>query len=87
MSWLDGVEADFGLNFFAMMAIVLVAGIIGFPIAIALAWFFDVQAAEPDAGRDLFEAMSGIAATGRGPAEQIPGIGCSIKWRDPDAPE
>jgi peroxiredoxin len=45
------------------------------------------QAAEPDARRDLFEAMRGIAATGRGPAEQIPGIGCSIKWREPAAPE
>lgn len=31
--------------------------------------------------RDLFEAMSQVARTGRGPAEQIPGIGCSIKWR------
>jgi hypothetical protein len=29
----------------------------------------------------LFEAMSAIAKTGNGPAEQIPSIGCSIKWR------
>jgi peroxiredoxin len=32
--------------------------------------------------RDLFEAMKEIAATQRGPAGQIPGMGCSIKWRD-----
>jgi peroxiredoxin len=35
----------------------------------------------PDARRELFEAMAGIAETGRGPQEQIPSIGCSIKWR------
>lgn len=32
--------------------------------------------------RDLFEAMREVADTGRGPAEQIPGMGCSIKWKD-----
>ncbi len=31
--------------------------------------------------RDLFEAMQQVAETGRGPAEQIPSMGCSIKWR------
>ncbi len=31
--------------------------------------------------RDLFEAMKDIAATGRGPAGQIPSMGCSIKWK------
>ena len=31
--------------------------------------------------RDLFEAMKQIAATGEGPREQIPSIGCSMKWR------
>lgn len=36
----------------------------------------------PDARRELFEAMVGIAASGRGPAEQIASIGCSIKWKD-----
>jgi peroxiredoxin len=35
----------------------------------------------PDARRDLFEAMKQVAETGRGPAEQIPSMGCSIKWR------
>jgi peroxiredoxin len=31
--------------------------------------------------RELREAMLMIAKTGKGPAEQIPSIGCSIKWR------
>ena len=31
--------------------------------------------------RDLFEAMKEVARTGKGPAEQIPSIGCSIKWK------
>jgi peroxiredoxin len=35
----------------------------------------------PDARRDLFEAMKQIAETGRGPAEQIASMGCSIKWK------
>ncbi len=30
--------------------------------------------------RDLFEAMKGVAETGKGPEEQIPSMGCSIKW-------
>lgn len=34
----------------------------------------------PDARRDLFEAMLAIAQTGQGPREQIPSMGCSIKW-------
>ena len=33
-----------------------------------------------DARRDLFEAMKEIALTGFGPQDQIPSIGCSIKW-------
>ncbi|MGC8506819.1 MAG: thioredoxin family protein [Thiomonas sp.] len=40
------------------------------------------QAAAPDVRRDLFEAMKQIAATGIGPDEQYPSIGCSIKWKD-----
>ena len=40
------------------------------------------QTAPPDARRDLFEAMAAVASTGKGPAEQIPSIGCSIKWRE-----
>lgn len=34
-----------------------------------------------DARRELFEAMSQVAETGRGPAEQIASMGCSIKWK------
>ncbi len=32
--------------------------------------------------RDLFEGLREVIATGRGPAEQIPSMGCSIKWID-----
>lgn len=39
------------------------------------------QAAPRDAHRDLFEAMLQVARTGRGPQEQIPSMGCSIKWK------
>lgn len=31
--------------------------------------------------RDLFEAMRQVAETGRGPRDQIPSMGCSIKWK------
>jgi peroxiredoxin len=34
-----------------------------------------------DARRDLFEAMVEVARTGQGPREQIPSMGCSIKWK------
>lgn len=39
------------------------------------------QPAAPDARRELFEAMSAVAASGQGPSEQIPSMGCSIKWK------
>lgn len=39
------------------------------------------EAAPADVRRDLFEAMLQVAETGRGPDQQIPSIGCSIKWR------
>ena len=39
------------------------------------------EAAPADARRDLFEAMAHVAKTGKGPAEQIPSMGCSIKWK------
>jgi len=32
--------------------------------------------------RELRDAMLQIARTGKGPAEQIPSVGCSIKWRN-----
>jgi peroxiredoxin len=33
------------------------------------------------ARRELFEAMKLVAETGKGPTEQIPSMGCSIKWK------
>jgi peroxiredoxin len=35
----------------------------------------------PGAIRELYEAMVQIAETGRGPENQIPSMGCSIKWK------
>lgn len=37
--------------------------------------------AAPHVRRELFEAMKLVAATGKGPAEQRPSLGCSIKWK------
>jgi peroxiredoxin len=34
------------------------------------------------ARRDLYQAMKQIADTGKGPQEQIPSMGCGIKWRE-----
>jgi peroxiredoxin len=39
------------------------------------------EAASDNATRDLFEAMKLVAASGKGPEEQITGLGCSIKWK------
>ena len=36
----------------------------------------------PGAIRELYEAMAQIAETGRGPEQQIPSMGCSIKWKE-----
>ena len=36
---------------------------------------------DPTARRELFEAMSQVARTGRAPVDQHPSIGCSIKWK------
>jgi len=43
----------------------------------------DGRTTPPPAGarRELVEAMRAIAATGVGPAQQFPSIGCSIKWK------
>lgn len=37
----------------------------------------------PPAGakRELFEAMALVSEAGKAPAEQIPAVGCSIKWK------
>lgn len=39
------------------------------------------ESASTDVKRDLFDAMKQIAQTNTGPLEQIPSMGCSIKWR------
>lgn len=39
------------------------------------------EAAAQDVKRDLFDAMKQVASTGRGPEQQIPSMGCSIKWK------
>lgn len=39
------------------------------------------RSSDPSARRELFEAMSQVARTGRAPVDQTPSIGCSIKWR------
>ncbi|MGB2931955.1 MAG: thioredoxin family protein [Methyloceanibacter sp.] len=39
------------------------------------------EAGPPDARRDLFEAMTEVVKTGRGPRDQIASMGCSIKWK------
>jgi peroxiredoxin len=39
------------------------------------------ETAAEDVSRDLFEAMKQVAETGQGPGDQIPSIGCSIKWK------
>ena len=36
---------------------------------------------KPEATKDLLEAMSLVAKTGKGPIDQIESIGCSIKWK------
>jgi len=36
----------------------------------------------PNARRDLFEAMKQVAETGQGPKDQVPSMGCSIKWKE-----
>jgi AhpC/TSA family protein len=39
------------------------------------------RSSDPNAKRELYDAMVEVARTGRGPALQHPSIGCSIKWR------
>ena len=44
----------------------------------------DASRAQPvhqDLSRDLYNAMRQVAETGKGPAEQAPSMGCSIKWK------
>ncbi len=39
------------------------------------------ESAAEELRRNLFEAMSEVAQTARGPQDQIPSMGCSIKWK------
>ena len=36
----------------------------------------------PNARKELLEAMMQVSETGSGPKDQIPSIGCSIKWKE-----
>ena len=40
------------------------------------------ETAAEDVRRDLLESMTEVATTGKGPKEQIPSMGCSIKWKE-----
>ena len=40
------------------------------------------EAGPKDLRRDLFEAMSLVAETDKGPEDQISSMGCSIKWKN-----
>ncbi len=39
------------------------------------------EAGAADLERELYQAMAGVAESGRGPEHQIPSMGCSIKWK------
>lgn len=39
------------------------------------------EAGPEDLRRDLFEAMKQVAETGQGSKDQVPSMGCSIKWK------
>jgi hypothetical protein len=48
----------------------------------------DESGRQPDSGdvrRELYLAMQQVAETGTGPSEQVPSIGCSLKWRETSA--
>jgi peroxiredoxin len=57
----------------------------GFNAALELQYHGRLDASKtspvPDARPELFEAMVQVAKTGRGPQDQVAGLGCSIKWR------
>ncbi len=40
------------------------------------------ETAAENVKRDLFTAMRQVSEIGKGPKEQLPGMGCSIKWID-----
>lgn len=57
----------------------------GFDAGLGLQYRGRLDAARPkstgNVRRDLFEAMQQVALTGAGPADQVPSMGCSIKWK------
>ena len=58
----------------------------GFDAGLGLQYRGRLDASNKEAGpkdleRELYEAMKGVARTGRGPQRQIPSMGCSIKWK------
>jgi peroxiredoxin len=58
----------------------------GFDASLGLQYRGRLDASPRDAApeslkRELLDAMTGIAKTGRGPEQQIPSMGCSIKWK------
>lgn len=61
--------------------------IFGFDAGLGLQYRGRLDASRKEAGpadlrRDLFLAMKQVAETGKGPTDQIPSMGCSIKWKD-----
>ncbi|ANT62357.1 alkyl hydroperoxide reductase [Salipiger sp. CCB-MM3] len=58
----------------------------GFDAALGLQYRGRLDASRKEAApegtrRDLFEAMKQVAEFGTGPLDQIPSMGCSIKWK------
>ncbi len=59
----------------------------GFDASLGLQYRGRLDASRKETGpadlrRDLYLAMKEIAETGKGPLDQIPSMGCSIKWKD-----
>lgn len=59
----------------------------GFDASLGLQYRGRLDASRKEVGpadlrRDLYLAMKEIAETGKGPLDQIPSMGCSIKWKD-----
>ena len=58
----------------------------GFDAGLGLQYRGRLDASRKEAGaadlkRELYDAMKGVAETGRGPEHQIASMGCSIKWK------
>jgi peroxiredoxin len=58
----------------------------GFDAGLGLQYRGRLDASRKEAGpetlrRELLEAMTQVAETGHGPRDQVPSMGCSIKWK------